>query len=356
MTQLANLLQQARQRGASDLMLSAGSPPTLKVFGQLDRLGNEALTPAECKRLLYEQAMTDDQRQRFDEQWDLDFALHLGELGRFRLNVSRQRSSVYGVVRMIPSRIPTLEELDLPPRLADLTQSKDGLILVTGPTGSGKSTTLAAMLDYLNAHHAKHIITFEDPIEYFFLNKRSVIEQRELGVDVQSFSSGLRSVLRQAPDVVLVGELRDRETIEAALTVAETGHLVMGTLHTRNAAETVSRIIDTFPGSEQERIAGLLASHLVAVFAQRLLPEAFSEGLVVAYQLMIMTDALRSNIREMKPQALASYDDPKSGSLTLERRLLELIKQHRITPQNALRYANSPQTMTGLLDQSGLNP
>lgn len=351
---LAYWLQLARQGAASDLIFSAGAPPTLKVYGRLEATPHPPLTPADCQRLLYDEAMTLQQKQRFDQGWEIDFALHLGELGRFRINVSRQRGSLFGVIRIIPSHIPALTTLDLPPRLAELAEQRDGLVLVTGPTGSGKSTTLAALLDHLNTHQTRHVVTFEDPIEYFFLNKRSVIEQRELGVDLRGFSHGLRSVLRQAPDVVLVGELRDRETIEAALTVAETGHLVMGTLHTRSAAETVRRILDSFPGSDQERIAGLLASHLVAVFAQRLLPEAFGGGLVAAYQLMVITDALRSNIREMRPQALSSYDDPRSGSITLERRLLQLLQERRITPQTALRHANSPETMTGLLAEAGL--
>ncbi|MCS6830522.1 MAG: type IV pilus twitching motility protein PilT, partial [bacterium] len=282
-----DLLRMTVEKGGSDLHLSAGLPPMVRVDGRLHPLPFEPLNPRDIQRLVYD-ILTGDQIQKFEKTKELDFSYGVKDVGRFRFNVYRQRGSVGCAMRAIPSAIPSLEQLRLPAILRDLTRRHSGLILVTGPTGSGKSTTIASMIDVINSERNCHIMTIEDPIEYLHSHKNCMVNQRELGTDTDSFHNALRAVLREDPDVILVGEMRDLETIRAALTLAETGHLVFATLHTRNAPQTIDRVVDVFPPEQQEQIRIQLANTLESVIAQQLLP-MLGGGRVAAVEIMIAT-------------------------------------------------------------------
>jgi twitching motility protein PilT len=321
-----DLLRQVGERRASDLHLSEGLPPMIRVDGRLVRLEYDCLTPADIQRFVYD-VLTNDQIQQFEKTRELDFSYGLANVGRFRFNVYRQRGSIGAAMRSISTRIPTIEELRLPPGLRELTRRPSGLILITGATGAGKSTTLAAMINVINQERECHVLTIEDPIEYVHQHARAMINQRELGADTLSFGSALRAVLREDPDVVLVGEMRDLETIAAALTLAETGHLVFATLHTRNAPQTIDRIVDVFPPHQQDQIKVQLANALEAVVAQQLLPRA-GGGRVAAQEIMIATTAVRNLIREGKTAQLYSCIETgtQQGMLTMDRALVDLYR------------------------------
>jgi twitching motility protein PilT len=316
---IVDLLKLAVERRASDLVLTVGLAPMLKVNGEWRATEHDVLTPNITRRLMY--SMMDEKKQRnFEERKDLDFSFSLAGHGRFRVNCFQQRGSVGGVMRTISEDVMSFDTLGVPKEMAEIARLPRGLVLITGPTGSGKSTTLATMIDQINNESAKHIVTVEDPIEFFHSHKRSIVNQREIGEDTRDFHAALRSVLRQAPDVILVGEMRDYETIHAAVTAAETGHLVLGTLHTNSAPEAVDRIIDVFPEAQQAQIRVQLANNLQAIFTQQLLPRVSGEGRALAYELLIATPAIRNQIREGKThQILASMQvSGNLGMLTMD--------------------------------------
>ena len=321
-----DLLTEATQRGASDLHLSVGLPPTIRLDGRLHRMQYEALTGQDVQRLVYD-ILTNQQIQWFEKVHELDFSYGLAGVGRFRLNLYRQRGCIGAAMRAIPTRIPTLEDLRLPGLLRDLTRKPSGLVLVTGATGAGKSTTLAAMIDVINQERDCHIMTIEDPIEYLHTHRRAMVNQRELGQDTHSFENALRAVLREDPDVILVGELRDLETISAAITLAETGHLVFATLHTRNAPQTIDRIVDVFPPYQQDQIKVQLANSLEAIVAQQLLPR-LGGGRVPAVEVLISNSAVRNLIREGRTDQLYSTLETgsQSGMITMDRALVNMVR------------------------------
>jgi twitching motility protein PilT len=326
-----DLLRMATERWASDLHLSEGLPPMTRVDGRLVKMEYDPLPSAEIQRLVYE-VLSNPQIQQFETTHELDFSYGLQGVGRFRFNVYRQRNCISAAMRAIPTRIPTIEELRLPSTLRDLVRRPSGLILVTGATGAGKSTTLAALLHAINQERECHILTIEDPIEYVHTHARAMINQREIGADTDSFHNALRAVLREDPDVILVGELRDLETIAAAVTLAETGHLVLGTLHTRNAPQTIDRLVDVFPPNQQDQIKVQLANCLEAVLAQQLLPRN-GGGRIAAMEIMIATSGVRNLIREGKSEQLSSLVETgaQQGMQTMDRTLVDLFRQGTIS-------------------------
>ncbi len=306
-----DLLRITAERGASDLHLTAGLPPMVRVDGVLQTTPYEELTPRDTQRLVYD-ILTNDQIQWFEKTRELDFSYGLKNIGRFRVNAYRQRGNVGVALRAISTQIPTMEELGLPPLLKDLSRKHSGLVLVTGPTGSGKSTTIATMIDAINCERACHIMTIEDPIEYLHRHKRAMVNQRELNTDTDSFENALRAVLREDPDVILVGEMRDLETIASALTLAETGHLVFGTLHTRNAPQTMDRIVDVFPPHQQDQIKVQLSNCLESIVAQQLIPKV-GGGRYAAIEILIATPGIRNLIREGKTFQIYSSMETGAG-------------------------------------------
>jgi len=341
---LAELLQYAVQYGASDLHLTAGRPPMVRIAGNLVPSGYDvALSGEDTKALIYS-ILTDDQKARFEEDHELDLSIGIPGISRFRVNVFMQRGSVAGVLRTISENVPTLESLELPAVIQRLVLLPRGLILVTGPTGSGKSTTLAAMIHMINQQRQAHIVTIEDPIEFVHPHIQCTINQRELGSDTFSFPRALKSVLREDPNVILVGEMRDLETIAAALTLAETGHLVLSTLHTQDAAQTVDRIVDVFPPYQQEQIRVMLASSLKGVISQMLLPRADGTGRIAACEVMVVTPAIAAIIRDAKTHQIYSaiQTGAREGMRTMEDSLFELYKEGLITLEDALGKANHP--------------
>jgi twitching motility protein PilT len=343
---MSELLHLTIDKHASDLHLAVGRPPILRIDGKMVPTGFEILSPDESKRLIYS-VLRDDQKQKFETEKELDFSLSLHEFGRFRVNVHYQRGTVAAAFRTIPSRIPTLEELRLPEIIPTILDHNSGLILVTGPTGSGKSTTQAAMIDYINERRTDHIVTVEDPIEYLHKHKQCMIEQREIAADTDSFAKALKYVLRQDPDIILIGEMRDLETISAALTAAETGHLVLATLHTIDTAQTIDRVVDVFPPHQQQQIRTQLANVLLAVFCQRLLPMASGSGRVAAVEVMVATSAIATLIREGKTHQILSTLETSMGKgmQTMDRALGNLIRRNMITYEEASKYAKKPEEL-----------
>jgi len=344
------LLELVVEHNASDLHVAVGLPPVIRVDGELKKTRYEPFTPSITQRLVYD-VLTDDQIQAFETNLELDCSYALGNVARFRVNVFRDRGTVAAAYRLIPRKIPTIEQLGLPAVMEDLARRVRGLLLVTGPTGSGKSTTLAAMINQVNHERAEHIITIEDPIEYLHDHNKSIINQRELGHDTHSFQAALRAVLREDPDVMLVGEMRDLETIKLAITCAETGHLVMATLHTNNAAESVDRMIDVFPAQEQEQIRVQLSNNLVGIVSQQLLPRAGQPGRVAAIEVMVATSAIRNLIRENKAHQITStiQTSRESGMQTMDQALRDLYKQSLITYEVAMRRAQNPAELEKLI-------
>ena len=341
---LAELLKYAVEYGASDLHITTGRPPMVRIAGRLIPSGYETeLGADETKTLIYS-VLTDDQKAKFEEDHELDFSIGIPGVSRFRVNVFMQRGSVAGVFRAIGENIPTVDDLGLSDPVRQLALLPRGLVLVTGPTGSGKSTTLAAMLNLVNQVKEAHIVTIEDPIEFVHPHIRCTINQRELGHDTHSFPKALKSVLREDPNVILVGEMRDLETIAAALTLAETGHLVLSTLHTSDAAQTVDRIIDVFPPYQQEQIRVMLASSLKGVVSQILLPKADGAGRVAAREVMVVTPAIAAIIREGKTHQIYSavQTGTRDGMCTMEKSLADLFHAGLITEEDALSKANHP--------------
>ena len=341
-TTIVDILKYAVERSASDIILTAGVPPQFKVHGEYSAGEyTNPLTPNETRRLMY--AMMDEKRQRvFEETRDIDFSFSLAGHGRFRVNTFMQRGSVAGVLRLIPTNTKPIADLGLPTNtIIDIANAPRGLVLVTGPTGSGKSTTLASMIDHINTNKKLHIVTIEDPIEFNHPHKNSIVNQREIGPDTQGFEQALRAVLREAPDVILVGEMRDYETIKAAVTAAETGHLVMGTLHTNSAPESIDRIVDVFPEAQQEQIRVQLANNLVAVVTQQILPRMAGDGRVIAHEIMIATPAVRALIREGKSYQLTSViqTGAQYGMATMDACLADLFKRKVITYDMGLSRA-----------------
>jgi twitching motility protein PilT len=337
---LDELLRIAVQKRASDLHITSALPPQVRVDGRLRSLDFEPVTPLESQRLIFA-ALTDRQIARFESTHELDLSYGVTGLGRFRVNVYRQRGSVGAALRVIPSIIPSFEELHLPPILRELCKKGSGLILVTGPTGCGKSTSLAAMIDHINRTKEGHIITLEDPIEYLHEHRRCMVNQREVGADTNDFAAALRSALREDPDVVLVGEMRDLDTISCALTIAETGHLVLGTLHTRSAPQSIDRMIDVFPPYQQEQIRVLLGSTLEAVVAQQLLPSFSSSGRLPSVEVLVVTSGVRNLIRESKTHQIYSLMETgaEEGMQTMERDLARLVRSGMVSADEAKNHA-----------------
>jgi twitching motility protein PilT len=333
---LDEILSLAAERGASDVHLTVSLPPMMRVDGRLRPMKFERLAARDCQQLIYS-ILSDHQISTFEQSHELDFSHGIPEIGRFRGNVFMQRGSLAAAFRLVPSRIPGFDELGIPGVARDLARRTSGLILVTGPTGSGKSTTLAALLDCINRERECHIVTIEDPIEYLHQHQRAMVNQRELGSDTYALGAALRSVLREDPDVVLVGEMRDLETIDTALKIAETGHLVLGTLHTRNAPQSTDRIIDVFPPHHQEQIRVLLASTLEAVIAQQLIPKATGIGRVPAVEIMIVTSGIRNLIREAKTHQIYAQMEASGdqGMQTMDRALASLVRYGYVADEEA---------------------
>jgi twitching motility protein PilT len=340
-------------KGASDLHLAVGLPPVLRVDGHLLQAPYEAFTPQTSQRIVYD-ILTDEQIQKFESSFELDFSYALGRMSRFRVNVFRDKGTVAAAFRTIPTNIPTIQDLQLPAVVEQLTHTKRGLILVTGPTGSGKSTTLAAMINSINLTRSEHIITIEDPIEYLHSHKMSVINQRELGQDTKAFPNALRAALREDPDVILVGEMRDLETMQMAVSSAETGHLVFATLHTNSAATTVDRIVDSFPPGQQEQIRLQLSNNLVAVLAQQLVPRAGGSGRVCVQEIMIATPAIRNLIREAKAHQITSMIQTSGnlGMMTMDMCLREMYISGKITRDMALQRAMNRTDLENMIMQA----
>jgi twitching motility protein PilT len=336
---ISELLIFAVKNKASDLHVSAGEPPLVRIHGEMRRIEGSPLENEAIHRMIYD-ILNDDQRKTYEEHFEIDFSFALGEYGRFRVNVFKQNRGDAAVFRTIPNTIPTFEELGLPKILMDLSRLEKGLVLVTGPTGSGKSTTLAAMLDLVNTELKGHVITIEDPIEFVHPCKSCLVNQRELGPHTHSFSNALRSALREDPDVILVGEMRDLETISLALTAAETGHLVFGTLHTSGAPKTIDRIVDVFPGAQQNQVRSMLSESLQAVVTQALFMRRDGRGRVAAFEIMTGTPAVRNLIRENKIAQIPSMMQTSKGvgMQTMEASVKDLMARNLVTQEEVSFY------------------
>jgi len=347
---LDTLLRLATEHGASDLHLTVNLPPMMRIDGRLVKTDYVALTPRDTQRLVYD-ILTTDQIQWFEKTRELDFSYGVSDVGRFRVNVYRQRGCIGAAIRAIPSKIPSMEELGLPPILKELSRKNSGLILVTGPTGSGKSTTIATMIDTINRERECHIMTIEDPIEYLHSHKKAMVNQRELNMDTDSFENALRAVLREDPDVVLIGEMRDLETIASALTLAETGHLVFGTLHTRNAPQTIDRVVDVFPPHQQDQIKVQLSNTLEAVIAQQLIPR-IGGGRFAAVEIMIATSAIRNLIREGKSHQIYSTIETggQVGMRAMDKILAEAQRNGIISFEDAVTRAVDRENFMRLMN------
>ncbi len=348
-----DLLKEVIEFRASDLHISAGLPPVVRVDGKLQRTKYDPFTPQGVEELLFPM-LNNEQRRTLEQHWELDMSYGISGLGRFRVNIYKNRGTYAAAFRTINSKIPSFESLGLSEVVRSITERPRGLILVTGPTGSGKSTTLASMIDYINETRSEHILTIEDPIEFVHSSKKSVIHQRELGQDTRSFANALKSSLREDPDIILVGEMRDIETIGLALTAAETGHLVFGTLHTSSAAQTIDRIIDVFPEGQQQQIRVQLGGCLEAVFAQTLLPkmqpDGTKKGRVMAQEILVKTNAISNMIREGKSAQIYSSIQTGQGvgMQTLEAALAHLIRTKQVDPNDALVKSQRPDELKRL--------
>jgi twitching motility protein PilT len=347
------LLKTLVEMDGSDLHIATGTPPQVRVHGHLRRLELPELQPSETKQLVYS-VLTDAQKKRFEESMELDFSFGIRGMARFRCNVFSQRGAVGAVYRLIPEKIRTFQELGLPPVLATLAERPRGLVLVTGPTGSGKSTTLAAMLDKINSERHEHILTIEDPIEYIHQHKNCLVNQREVHSDTNSFSNALRAALREDPDIVLIGEMRDLETVESALKIAETGHLTFGTLHTNSSAQTINRIIDIFPANQQSQIRTQLSLVLEGIVCQALLPRADGKGRVVSLEIMVPTSAIRNLIRDDKIHQIygsMQSGQEKLGMQTANQSLASLCMKRLITLETALAASSHKEELQDMINR-----
>jgi twitching motility protein PilT len=358
MTPLASiddLLTIMVERNASDLHITAGSPPVIRVNGRLERLADhESMSGDETRDLVYRIVST-EQQKHLETRRQLDFSYSVPGLARFRVNAYFQRASIGAAFRLIPADIKSLEELNMPPRLYELADKPRGLVLVTGPTGSGKSTTLASLLDHVNHSRHEHILTIEDPIEFLHWHGTCIVNQREIGPDAVTFAEALRAALRQDPDVILVGEMRDLETIATALTAAETGHLVFATLHTQSAPQTIDRVIDVFPAEQQDQVRVQLASTLQGVVTQNLLRTVDGRGRVAALEILMPDDAVRNLIRTGKVEQIYSVMQTSTsrGMLTMEQSLSELVQKGTVSAEMAISRSSRPDQLIGLLERSG---
>jgi twitching motility protein PilT len=348
-----DLLRDMIERGASDLHICVGVPPIVRVDGQLMPLNYEKFNAVQTQRMMYD-ILSDEQIQRFEDTWELDFSYSLQNMSRFRVNIFKDKGTVASAFRTIPMKIPTIKELGLPSVLESIARYPRGLVLVTGPTGSGKSTSLAAMIHQINTERSVHIITIEDPIEYLHQHRMSVINQREVGQDTKEFANALRAALREDPDVILVGEMRDLETMQNAIRAAETGHLVFATLHTNSAAQTVDRVVDQFPVDQQEQIRLMLSNSLQAVLCQQLMPRAGMPGRVCAMEIMIASPAVRNLIREAKSHQLPSIiqTSAQMGMQTMDQHLRDLYLKGVITYDDAISRAMNPEDLKNMINAS----
>jgi twitching motility protein PilT len=350
----AEVLLQVMERNASDLHLTAGSPPMIRHHGRLHALDYPHLTPQLTREVIYS-ILTNEQRQRLETDWQIDLAYSIPGKARFRVNAYFQRAAISAALRLIPSEMPKLGSLGLPPVLEEFTKKPRGFVLVTGPTGSGKSTSLAAMLDLINESRHEHILSIEDPIEFLHRHKKCIVNQRELGADAQSFALGLKAALRQDPDVILVGEMRDLETISTALTAAETGHLVFATLHTQDTAQTVDRIVDVFPPEQQQQVRVQLSVALQGIVTQQLLPTADGQGRCCATEVLVPTPAVRNLIREGKTHQIPSAMQTGSnvGMQTMDNALATLVRAGKITQRVAEQRSSTPDELRRLTGMGG---
>jgi len=345
------LLAKVRERQASDLILKAGSPPLMRIHGELVSIGEERLGPDAIQGMA-KTIVTESEWQRFAEEMELDLACEVEGAGRFRINMFKQRGSMSVVCRQIVSEVPTVEVLDLPPAAVDLALRPRGLVLVTGPAASGKSTTQAALINHRNSNEACHIMTVEDPIEFIHQDKKGLVNQRQVGRDTLSFTNGLKYVLRQNPDVILIGEMRDLETISMALTAAETGHLAIGTLHTINATQTIDRVINAFPAHQQQQIRIQMSANLVGVISQVLVDRKNEAERIACFEVLLATQAVRNTIREGKTHQIPQLMETgtKDGMKSMERSLTDLVKKGIISADEAFAKSSRPEVLTQLLD------
>ncbi len=340
------ILAAAKRAGASDVHITVGIPPKMRVNGKLIAMEGDRLLPQDTLEIA-NSVMNDSQRQRFEEKGEVDMSFAIAGEGRYRVNIYKQRGSAALAFRLVDTVVPSPEVLGVPASVIDLYQKKRGLILVTGPTGSGKSTTLAAIIDKINNNREAHVITLEDPIEYLHQHKQAIVNQREIGLDTMSYANALRAALREDPDVILVGEMRDFETISVAITAAETGHLVLSTLHTIGAASTVDRVIDVFPPHQQQQIRVQLANVLEAVISQQLVPMIGGKGRVAAFEVLHTNPAVRNLIREGKTHQITSVmqTNRKAGMMTMDDALCQLYSEYKIDREMALQFAQDPENM-----------
>lgn len=350
MPTIEEMLKIAKDAGASDVHITVGVPPKMRVNGKLITMDFDRLLPADTK-LLLDEIMTDQQKQRFEENGEYDMSFSIIGQGRYRANAYKQRGSVALALRLVGTQVPSAESLGLPASVIDLYQRKRGLVLVTGPTGSGKSTTLAAIIDKINSSRECHVITLEDPIEYLHQHRLSMVNQREIGLDSRNYAAALRAALREDPDVILVGEMRDFETISVAITAAETGHLVLSSLHTIGAASTVDRVIDVFPPHQQQQIRVQFANVLEAVVSQQLIPKADGSGRVAAFEVLHANHAVRNLIREAKSHQLMSVmqTNRKAGMIAMDEAIMQLYAGGQITKDMAVQFAQDPDAMANKL-------
>lgn len=347
---LVDILVEVLERNASDLHLAVGSPPVIRVSGKLIRLDYPRLTSNDTRDLIYS-ILSQDQRQRIENEWEIDFSYSVPGRARFRVNAYFQRNSLGAAFRLIPAQIKSVDDLMLPEAIHKMANKPRGFVIITGPTGSGKSTTLAALIQEINETREEHIMTIEDPIEFLHRHIKSIVNQREVGTDTKSFNRALKSVLRQDPDVILVGEMRDTETMQTALTAAETGHLVFATLHTQDAPQTIDRIIDVFPPHQQSQIRVQLASTLMGVCTQQLLPTVDGNSRVPACEVLVPTPAVRNLIREAKTHQIYSVmqTGAQFGMQTMDSSLAELFRRNKITKELAIRRSSNPEELERLM-------
>jgi twitching motility protein PilT len=355
---IEDLMEQLIEMGGSDMHIQAGAPIYFRISGKLQPIAEDPLTPQECQKLIFSM-LNNTQRKDLEQNWELDCSYGVKGLARFRVNVYKERGYYAACLRALSSKIPNFDQLNLPDIVREMSERPRGLVLVTGPTGSGKTTTLAAMVDLINRTRPEHILTVEDPIEYVFPNIKSLIHQRQKGEDTKSFANALKAALREDPDVILVGEMRDLETISLAISAAETGHLVMGTLHTSSAASTINRIIDVFPPEQQQQINAQLSNSLIAVFSQTLVPKKNPKpgefGRVMAQEIMIVTPAIANLIREGKVAQIYSaiQTGMKMGMLTMEQSLANLVRVGAISFEMAASKSSKPEEMQRILNGAG---